>query len=108
VQATAARRSEKHAATRAERGAIELLFLVGIGPGEIGGGGDPVVDHARALVGKDIDACAAALFFARKAGAIGLTQKRKRSHSLAIVTRLCPVARRKPPGIALARRKRWR
>jgi hypothetical protein len=74
VQATAARRFEKDAALRSERRAIELFFLVRIGPGEVGGGGDPVVDHALPLVSEDVDACAAALLLARKGRAVRLVQ----------------------------------
>jgi hypothetical protein len=74
VQATAARRLEKDAAPGSESRAIELLFLVGIGPGEIGGGGDPVVDHALPLVAEDVDAGAAALLLARKGRAVRLVQ----------------------------------
>jgi len=74
VQAAAARGLEKNAAARSERSAIELFVFFRVGAGEIGGSCDPVVDHALALVAENVDACAAALLFAREGRAIRLTQ----------------------------------
>jgi hypothetical protein len=108
VQPAAALGIEEDAAAWPERRAVEVFILVRIGAGEIGGGGDPVVDHALSLVGEHVDARAAALLLAWKGRAIWLTQKWKRSHPQRSLTRLRPFARRKPSGISLASRQRWR
>jgi hypothetical protein len=108
METAPARGFEKDASARPERRAIELFLFVRVGPGEVGGGGYPVVDHALPLVAEHVDACAAALFFARKGRAVGLMQEWKRSHSPASLPLLRRIRAARSNGIALASRKRWR
>jgi hypothetical protein len=95
VEPAAAPRFEKYAAARPERGAIELVFLVHLGAGEIGGGGDAVLDHALPFVGKHVDAGAAALLFAGKSSTVGLFDESERNHDALTFASLTPTYAKK-------------
>src|SRR5579859_1701810 len=87
MQAAATGRLKEHTPPADDGRAVKKLAVVHLGPGEIGLGGDSIVEHPLPFVGIDVDAPTAALLFAGVSSAIGLLEKSKRNHLLSFVHR---------------------